>query len=73
MLDRRLYSLSDVADIIGCKPYQITYLLTTRQVPEPARIGNKRVFSIEDVFRISQKLDAEQARELLAQDERQGG
>ena len=51
------FLLGDVARILRCQPYQIVYLLTTRQVPEPTlRIGNRRVFTIADVQRIDEKL-----------------
>lgn len=45
--------LGDVARLISCRPHQIVYLLTTGQVPEPAvRLGNRRIFTGEDVERI---------------------
>jgi DNA-binding transcriptional MerR regulator len=45
--------LGDVARLVDCRPYQIVYLLTTGQVPEPAvRMGNRRVFTEEDLERI---------------------
>src|SRR3954469_20594393 len=48
------FLLGDVARILRCQPYQIVYLLTTRQVPEPAlRIGNKRVFTLPDIQRVA--------------------
>jgi hypothetical protein len=44
----------DVARILGRKPHQIVYTLTTRQVPEPTRrVANERVFSVEDVERLA--------------------
>ena len=51
------FLLGDVARILRCQPYQIVYLLTTRQVSEPTlRIGNRRVFTIADVQQIGEKL-----------------
>jgi hypothetical protein len=59
------FLLSDVARILRCQPYQIVYLLTTRQVPEPAlRMGNRRVFTIADVHRIAEILQVQMAQEL---------
>ena len=53
-MDTKHYLLSDVARILGRKPHQIVYTLTTRQVPEPTlRVANKRVFSAEDVERLA--------------------
>jgi hypothetical protein len=53
-MDTKHYLLSDVARILGRRPHQIVYTLTTRQVPEPTlRVANKRVFSAEDVERLA--------------------
>lgn len=60
------FLLGDVARILRCRPYQIVYLLTTRQVQEPAmRIGNKRIFTLADVQRLSEKLHMHMAQELV--------
>jgi hypothetical protein len=48
--------LGDVARTLGCQPYRIVYLLTTGQVPEPGRLGNRRLFREEDVQRIAARL-----------------
>ncbi len=66
MIDNEFYLLSDVARILRCRPSKIVYLLTTRQVPEPAlRIGNRRVFTIMDIYRLSEKLQIQLAQELI--------
>jgi hypothetical protein len=58
------YLLKDVARILRCRPYQIAYLLSTRQVPEPAlRIGNKRVFTAENIGRIAERLRIQRAKD----------
>jgi hypothetical protein len=50
----RQFLLGEVAKILGRRPHQIAYLLTTRQVPEPERrIANKRIFTEEDVVRLA--------------------
>jgi hypothetical protein len=68
------FLLGDVARILRCQPYQIVYLLTTRQVPEPAlRIGNKRVFTLPDIQRVAEKLQVQLAHDLVAQDRGSGG
>jgi DNA-binding transcriptional MerR regulator len=51
------YLLGDVARSLGCQPYKIVYLLTTGQVPEPRRIGNRRLFKREDIDRIAGLLE----------------
>lgn len=63
------FLLGDVARILRCQPYQIVYLLSTRQVPEPAlRIGNKRIFTIADMQRLADKLQVQLAQELIDAD-----
>ena len=53
------YLLGEVAKILNRRPHQISYLLTSGQVPEPEmRIANKRLFSEEDVVRLSRRLKA---------------
>lgn len=65
MIDSEFYLLSDVARILRCRPSKIVYLLTTRQVPEPFRIGNRRLFTILDIHRLSEKLQVQLAQELI--------
>jgi MerR HTH family regulatory protein len=59
------YVLAEVGKILGRRPHQIIYLLTSGKIPEPAqRIGNRRLFSTEDIdrfarhFRVSPKWTA---------------
>jgi hypothetical protein len=48
------YVLAEVAKLLGRRPHQIIYLLTSGRIPEPAqRIGNRRLFSTEDVDRFA--------------------
>jgi len=48
------YLLGEVSKALGRKPYHVTHVLTTGKVPEPAlRIGNKRLFTVEDVERLA--------------------
>jgi hypothetical protein len=48
------YLLGEVSRALGRKPYHVTHVLTTGKVPEPAlRIGNKRLFTAEDVERLA--------------------
>ena len=62
---RNYYTLGQLVKVLGLKPHIITYALTARHLPEPAvRVGNKRVFTGEDVeraarhFGVSAKWDA---------------
>jgi hypothetical protein len=51
---REHFVLGEVAKALGRKSYQVTHVLETGKVSEPAlRIGNKRLFSIEDVERLA--------------------
>ena len=63
------FLLADAARILGVMPHQIVYLFTTRQLPEPRRIGNRRVFTIFDLHRISEKLQVPISQEVLAKGE----
>jgi len=48
------YVLSDVSRILGKKPHQVAYALTSRAVQEPEqRIANRRVFSRDDIVRLA--------------------
>lgn len=54
------YLLGEVAKILGRRPHQITYLITSGQAPEPERrLANKRLFSEADVSRLARRLKAE--------------
>jgi hypothetical protein len=51
----RHYSLGEVAKLLHRKPYHVTHVLTTGKVSEPEeRIGNRRLFSADDVLRLAQ-------------------
>ncbi len=55
---KKLYLLGEVARLLDTagvqvRPHQIAYALANQLVPEPAlRIGNKRVFTDEDIDRL---------------------
>jgi|GEM_PF-1444349 len=54
------YLLGEVAKILGRRPHQITYLITSGQAPEPERrLANKRLFSESDVSRLARRLKVE--------------
>jgi DNA-binding transcriptional MerR regulator len=50
------FTLGDAARILSVPPYQITYLLSTGKVPEPVRVGNRRLFTHADLARIAEYL-----------------
>lgn len=48
------YVLSEVSRILGKKPHQVTYALTSRAVPEPEqRVASRRLFSRDDIVRLA--------------------
>jgi hypothetical protein len=59
-MTQQLFTLADACIILGVKPYVVTYLLATKKLPEPQRIGGRRMFTDEDLSKLSAvlKLDA---------------
>lgn len=52
-----LFTLKDLAAFLDVPPYRITYLITSRQVPEPQlRVGNVRVWTMPEIEVIAEKL-----------------
>ena len=54
---RTTYLMSDLSKRLNVPPYRIAYLLTTRQLPEPKRVGNRRVFNETDARQVAKALD----------------
>ena len=70
-MNQQLYSLGDVAQLLRTTPHRIHYLLTTGQVPEPARrIGSRRIWTMAEILPISEKLGLERMADL---ERREGG
>ena len=64
MNDTQWLLLGEVARLVQCRPHQLVYLITSGKVPEPAlRLGNRRVFSREDVGRIRAALQTRTKKE----------
>lgn len=57
MKNEQLFLLREAAEMLNCQPYQITYLLNTKKVPEPKRIGGRRCFCVGDLLRLAEKLN----------------
>jgi DNA-binding transcriptional MerR regulator len=50
MTDHKIYSLKDVAALVGVKQHRIEYALKNAYLPEPAeRITNRRIFTEADL------------------------
>lgn len=70
-MNQQLFSLGDVAQLLRTTPSRIHYLLSTRQVPEPARrIGSRRIWTMEEIALISDKIGQEKIADLQR---REGG
>lgn len=55
-----LYTLKDVATLLDVVPHRIVYLITSRQVSEPAlRVGNVRVWTRPEIEMIAKKMKIE--------------
>ena len=51
---QKYYSLKDVANLLKVRSHRVGYAVSSGAVPEPAlRLGNKRIFSMEDVRRLA--------------------
>jgi hypothetical protein len=50
------FLMSDLSKRLNVPPYRIAYLLTTRQLPEPKRIGNRRTFSLTEARQVAKAL-----------------
>lgn len=51
---QKLYSLKDVARLLNVRSHRVGYAVSSGAVPEPdLRLGNKRIFSTEDVRRLA--------------------
>lgn len=64
-MQKELYSLSDVADLLKVKPHRILYLLSIRAVPEPRlRVAGKRLWTLAEISPLSERLNLQLASEL---------
>jgi DNA-binding transcriptional MerR regulator len=50
------YLIGDLSKRLNVPSYRIAYLYTTRRLPEPERIGNRRQFSEADARRVATAL-----------------
>jgi len=62
-MTQELYTLADAARILAVKPYIVTYLLSTKKIPEPLRISGRRMFTVEDLARIDEFLKLNAVKE----------
>jgi DNA-binding transcriptional MerR regulator len=68
------FLLSEVARAVGRKPYQIAYMLSNGEIEEPKlRIGNRRVFTHEEVATIKEIVQSKDRNKNLVSDTRRKG
>lgn len=67
-MQQELFSLGDVAELLRAKPHRIFYLLSVGAVPEPRlRVGGKRLWTLEEIVPIAERLKFDLAAELAQQ------
>lgn len=55
-MQQDMYTLKDAARILRVQPHVLTYVFSTRKLPEPMRLGGRRVFTAADLARINEFL-----------------
>jgi hypothetical protein len=59
-MQAELFTLKDVARLLDVAPHRIVYLITSRQVAEPAlRVGNVRVWTRPEIKTIAKRLNTD--------------
>ncbi len=52
---QKYYSLKDVAKLLKVRSHRVGYAVSSGAIPEPdLRLGNKRIFSTQDVQRLAE-------------------
>ncbi len=52
---QKIYSLKDVARVLGVRSHRVGYAVSSGAVPEPdLRLANKRIFTTDDVIRLAE-------------------
>jgi len=73
-METEYYTLRDAARILVVKPYQIVYAISVGLLPEPRRLGGRRIFTIEELAHVSEVLKLETGKafyERLRRDHRE--
>jgi len=63
-MNRNQFLLGDAAKALNVPPYRITYLLTTHRIPEPRRVGGRRVFTKTALSHVAKVLGIDLPEEL---------
>lgn len=62
----------EVCEVLKIEPYQLAYLLETKQIPPPRKtlLGRRLYFTQEDLERVRQRLKAREIRSRLRSSKR---
>ena len=52
-MNKKQLLLNEVARLLGKKPYQVTYAITSGAVEDVIRIGGRRIFQDKDIKRLA--------------------
>jgi hypothetical protein len=64
-MDKTYFSLGDVARLCRTTATRVQYMLASGQIAEPRlRIGNRRIWTIEEIVPISERLGLDKGVEL---------
>ena len=58
-MDEKMFLLGEVAELLNVPQYKIVYLFAARRIKDVSRLGNRRVFRIDDVGRIAKALNVD--------------
>lgn len=56
------FSLKGVAEVLGVKPYRLTYLISCKVLPDTIRIGGRRAWNSEQIEEMRRLLAVHNAR-----------
>lgn len=57
---QKIFTLKEVAEKLGVRQHQVTYLLNSKDSSlEPKRVGNRRLFTEADIKKIAKALGKE--------------
>lgn len=63
---KKVYSLGEVAKLIGVAPHRIVYRHTSGKSPEPRRIFGNRAYSWADVVALARQFEVEMSGDKTA-------
>ena len=52
-MNQQLFSIGEIARLVGVARHRIEYSVSNGSIPEPMRVANKRIFSIDEAQKIA--------------------